>query len=62
MSLVLFIKSYTLLGNKNHSNMDYCIISPISLFINGQLLELEKLLAQIKRINDALEERLTRYI
>lgn len=63
MSSVLFIKSHTSLENKNHSNMYYYIISPISPFINGQLFELKKLLARLKKKTDnALEERLTRYI
>lgn len=44
--------------------MYYYIISPISPFINGQLFELKQLLAKLKKknSNDALEERLTRYI
>lgn len=62
MSLVLFIKSYTLSENENHSKMYYYTISSISSFTNGQLLELKKLLGRLRKINDALAERLTGYI
>ena len=43
LSLVLFIKSYTLLGNEKHSNMYYYLISPIFPVTNGYLLELKKI-------------------
>lgn len=57
VSCLLFIESYT-----DNKTIQICIISPISIFINGQLLELKKLLTSIKKLMIFLEERLTRYI